>query len=196
MPDCTGLITGNFETDCDNLPLGGIETTMVLINKDDVDLSATTFHATNTALMTNLQLKASKIGYVVEGIKQSNSKNYALVIKENSFDKYTHGVKGTIFSPSAATKNLINKLNGGTFIAVIQQKWKGVLNAEAFEVLGFGQGLRLSVLTNDSNENDNAILFEMQSEDGFEESKVPFTLLETDYSTTLTAFNNAFVQGA
>ena len=73
MADCTGIITGGFTTDCDNLPLGGLETSIVLINRNDIDLTGTTIDGTNKTLMTNLQLKAGKTGYIIEGIKQSNS---------------------------------------------------------------------------------------------------------------------------
>ena len=49
-------------------------------------------------------------------------------------------------------------------------------------------------MTNSSKENDNMIIFELASVDGFEEPTMPKTLLETDYATTKTVFDAAFVE--
>ena len=194
MADCTNLITAGFTIDCDALPIGGLESDIVLINRADVDVDAVTFDASNRIKMTNLQLKAGKTGYGVAGVKQSNGKLYSLVVKENTYDKFTHGIRFTIFNPSAALKLQLQNMVGGSFVAVVNQKWKGVDNADAFEVLGYDAGLKLSVGTNNSNANDNSILVELASEANFEERNVPYTLLETDYATTLTAFGNKFIE--
>ena len=192
--DCTNLITAGFTIDCDALPIGGLESDIVLINRADVDVDAVTFDASNRIKMTNLQLKSGKTGYGVAGVKQSNGKLYSLVVKENTYDKFTHGIRFTIFNPSAALKLQLQNMVGGSFVAVVNQKWKGVDNVDAFEVLGYDAGLKLSVVTNDSNANDNSILVELASEANFEERNVPYTLLETDYATTLTAFGNKFIE--
>ena len=194
MADCTNLITAGFTIDCDALPIGGLESDIVLINRADVDVDAVTFDASNRIKMTNLQLKSGKTGYGVAGVKQSNGKLYSLVVKENTYDKFTHGIRFTIFNPSSALKLQLQNMVGGSFVAVVNQKWKGVDNVDAFEVLGYDAGLKLSVVTNDSNANDNSILVELASEANFEERNVPYTLLETDYATTLTAFGNKFIE--
>lgn len=194
MADCTNLITAGFTIDCDALPIGGLESDLVIINRADVDVDSVTFDASNRIKMTNLQLKSGKTGYGVAGVKQSNGKLYSLVVKENTYDKFTHGIRFTIFNPSAALKLQLQNMVGGSFVAVVNQKWKGVDNVDAFEVLGYDAGLKLSVVTNDSNANDNSILVELASESNFEERNVPYTLLETDYATTLTAFGNKFIE--
>lgn len=190
---CIAKITANFTTNCETMVVGGLETNVVLINREDIDLIATTFTA-NTLVCTNLQLKSGKTGYKIEGVKQSNGKNYSLVIKENMYNKFLHGIKATIFNPTAEGKLNLNNMNGGNFVAVVEQKWKGVGSKDAFEILGFTQGLELTVLTNNSSENDNAILFELASLEGYEEPNVPYNLLETNYATTKTAFDNLFIQ--
>lgn len=191
---CVKAITANITVDCNNLPIGGLDGDIVIGNLADIDRVASTLSNTNPMLLTNLQLKPEKTGYKIPGIKQSNAKLYSLVAKENSFDKFTHGIRFTVFNPSAAIKKILNEMNGGKFFAVVEQKWKGVANAEAFEVLGFNVGLILTVVNNDSAEAENAITIELSSEEGFEEPKIPLTLLETDYATTKTAFENGFVQ--
>jgi hypothetical protein len=195
--DCTSGLTEDILFDCLNAPVGGIEQDVVLINKKDIDVVATTTDATNRVKITNLQLKPGKTGYKLTGVKQSNGKSWELVKKENAPDKFKHTFKGVIFNPSAENKQQADNLaQGGSYIAVIEQKWKGASNADAFEVLGVASGMELSTMTNNSAENDNMIVFELSSVDGFEEPTMPKTLLEVSYAATKTAFDNNFVQAA
>jgi hypothetical protein len=197
MADCTGLITANFVLDCDYLPIAGLTTNALLINFDDIDRTATTISGSNRLLMTNLQLKAGKTAYLFTGVKQTNSKNYTLVPKDNNVDKYTHGFTGTVFNPSVENKLQVANLSlGGKYVVIVEQLWKGEDNEDAFEVLGYFTGLKLNEATNNSNENDNTIALVLGSEEGFEEPSLPHNLLETDYATTKTAFDNQFAQAS
>ncbi|AXG73939.1 hypothetical protein DVK85_06650 [Flavobacterium arcticum] len=195
MPDCTGNLTADILFDCANAPIGGIEQNIVLINKDDIDLSTTTVDLTNRVLVTNLQLKPGKTGYRLEGIKQSNGKAWELVKKENAPDKFKHTFSGVIFNPSTDNKQQADELSkGAKYVVVVEQVWKGADSADAFEILGLKSGLELITMTNSSKENDNMIMFELSSADGFEEVTMPKTLLETDYVATKTAFDSKFVE--
>lgn len=195
MADCTGNITDDILLDCVNLPIAGLEVNMIIVNRKDVDLTATTFDVNNRLLCTNFQLKSEKTGFLVEGIKQSNSKNYALVLKENLPDKFSHAISGTVFNPSVENKLQVAQLAlGATYVAIVQQKWKGADNKDAFEILGFNVGLKLTEATNNSGENDNTIVLTLASEDGFEEPTLPLNLLMTDYATTEVVFGNKFIQ--
>ena len=198
MPiDCTGELTADIAFDCLNAPVGGIEQDVVLINKNDVDIVTTTTDANNRVLLTNLQLKPGKTGYKLTGVKQSNGKSWELVKKENAPDKYKHTFSGVIFNPGAENKQQADYLSqGGSYLVVVEQKWKGAGNIDAFEVLGSSSGLELSTMTNSSKENDNMIMFELASVDGFEEPTMPKTLLDVSYTATKTAFDNKFAQAA
>jgi hypothetical protein len=198
MPvDCTGNLTADILFDCANAPVGGIEQNVVLINKDDIDVANTTIDANNRILLTNLQLKAGKTGFLLTGVKQSSGKAWELVKKENAPDKFKHTFSGVIFNPSAANKQQADSLSkGAKYIAVVEQVWKGTNSAEAFEVLGMTSGLELMTMTNSSKENDNMIMFELASSDGFEETTMPRTLLDVTYAATKTAFSNKFAQTA
>jgi len=195
--DCTSGLTEDILFDCYNAPVGGIEQDVVLINKNDVDVVATTTDANNRTLITNLQLKPGKTGYKLTGVKQSNGKAWELVKKENAPDKFKHTFSGVIFNPGAENKLQADNLSrGGSYLVVVEQKWKGAGNIDAFEVLGAISGMELSTMTNNSKENDNMIMFELSSVDGFEEPTMPKTLLEVSYAATKTAFDNNFVQAA
>ena len=198
MPiDCTSGLTADIAYDCLNAPVGGIEQNVVLINKNDIDVVNTTTGADRRVLLTNLQLKPGKTGHKLTGVKQSNGKAWELVKKENAPDKFKHTFSGVIFNPSADNKEQAASLaTGGSYIAVVEQKWKGTDNEDAFEVLGIKSGIELSTMTNSSKENDNMIMFELASVDGFEEPTMPMTLLDGNYVATKTAFDNKFAQAA
>jgi len=196
MPvDCTGNLTADIIFDCANAPIGGIEQNVVLINKEDIDVAATTVDDTNRILVTNLQLKPGKTGYLLTGIKQSNGKAWELVKKENAPDKFKHTFSGVIFNPTALNKQQADQLSkGAKYVAVVEQVWKGAASADAFEILGYSSGLEITTMTNSSRENDNMIMFELASADGFEETTMPKTFLDGDYAATKTAFTNKFEQ--
>lgn len=198
MPvDCTGNLTADILFNCSNAPVGGIEQNVILINKDDIDVVNTTTDATNRVLVTNLQLKPSKTGYLLSGVKQSNGKAWELVKKENAPDKFKHTFSGVIFNPSAANKQQADGLSkGAKYVVVIEQVWKGTNSEDAFEILGLTSGLELMTMTNNSKENDNMIMFELSSSDGYEETTMPRTLLDVSYAATKTAFTNKFLQAA
>lgn len=198
MPvDCTGNLTADILFDCSNAPVGGIEQNVILIAKDDIDVVNTTTDATNRVLVTNLQLKPGKTGHLLNGVKQSNGKAWELVKKENAPDKFKHTFSGVIFNPSAANKQQADGLaKGSKYVVVVEQVWKGSDSKDAFEILGLTSGLELMSMTNSSKKNDNMILFELASSDGFEETTMPRTLLDVNYAATKTAFNNKFLQAA
>ena len=193
MP-CEGLITANILFDCDNPSIGGLETDVLLINAEDINIATTTISSTNKTLMTNLALKATKVGFLLQGVKQINGTSYELVKKEFGPDKFKHMFTGVILNPSAANKLQATQLSeGGKYVVVVEQKWKGASNADAFQVYGYKSGLDLMTLTYNSKENDGTISFTLESTEGFEEPIVPYTLLETDYATTKIAFDAKFL---
>ncbi len=191
--NCEDFLTADIVKDCDNRPKGGIEVNVVVINKDDIDYSASTLDGTNDLLLTALTLKSGKSGYFVEGIKQSQGASFELVKKEDSFDAYKHLFAGVVLSPSVENKKALSEiLSGGNYVAVIEKKWKGTNQEDAFEVLGFDSGLVASTAVWNTKESDGIIKFEIASEDGYEEPKMTLNLLETDYATTKTAFDAKF----
>lgn len=190
---CEGLITADILFDCDNPSVGGLETDVLLINAEDLNIATTTVSGTNKILLTNLALKATKTAFLLQGVKQINGTSYELVKKEFGPDKFKHMFTGVILNPSAANKLQATHLSeGGKYVVVVEQKWKGASNADAFQVYGLKSGLELMTLTHNSKENDGTISFTLESTEGFEEPTVPMTLLETDYATTKTAFDAKF----
>ena len=197
MEECEGLLTGDILFDCDNPPVGGIEVNVLLANKSDVDYATTTFDPANKTICTNLQLLPEKTGYYIQGVKQVQKGSSELVIKESGPNKHKHTFAGVALNFSRENKLQLQSMSeGGSFIAVLELKWKGVDNKDAYQILGLKSGLEMSVMTWSTAENDGTVLFELSSPDGYEEPTLPHTLLETSYALTRTAFGNKFAQAA
>jgi len=191
--NCEDKLSADIQKDCDNKPKAGIEVDVVIINFDDIDKVASTLDATNDLVITNLATKTGTQGYKLEGIKQVNGVSWELVKKEESFDAYKHLFSGVILSPSAENKlALASILSGGRYVVVVEKKWKGTDNLDAFEVLGWDSGLVASTAVWNSKEADGTIKFELSSEDGYEENEMSRNNLETDYATTKTAFDAGY----
>lgn len=188
--NCEEKLTADMAKNCDTKPVGGIEVNAVLINFDDVDKASSTVDASNDLIITNLATVSGTSGYNLEGIKQINGASWELVKNEEGFDKYKHVFSGVVLAPSAVNKKLLDKvLSGGRYVVVIEKKWKGTSQGDAFEVLGFDSGLVASSAVWNTKEADGSIKFELASEEGFEEPAMSKNNLETNYATTLVAFN-------
>ena len=197
MSDCTSTLLNDITFECANAPIGGIEQNVLIVKKKDV--LNVTYDGTRPLVVTSIQLTPGAAVCKLEGIKQANGKAWELVKKENAPDKYKHTFSGVIFNPSALNKqNAAVLADGAKYVIIIEQMWKGAGSADAFEILGLHSGLEMSSMTNSSKENDNMIVFEMASVDGFEEPTPPknfmkYTSNTPDYTATKTLFDAQLV---
>jgi hypothetical protein len=191
--NCEEKLSADIQKDCENKPIGGIEVNVVLIALKDINKTTSVISSTNKLLITDLATLSGTSGYFVEGIKQAQGAMFELVKKEDSFDAYKHSFSGVVLNPSASNKLELSKVaSGERYVAVVEKKWKGADSDEAFEVLGWDSGLVISEMTWNTKESDGIIKFVLSNEDGYEEPEMTRTLLETDYATTKTSFNNKF----
>lgn len=188
--DCGGL-TADIIKDCENKASGGLETNVVIIRRSDIDYTASTYDKA-TGTITNLATKSGATGYSLEGMNQVFGASSELVPKETSFDKHKHLFKGVILTPSAENKLSANNMTDDLHVVIVEKLYKGISQADAFEVLGWQRGLKISAMVWNSQENDGTISFEASSIDGYEEDTLPINLIETDYATTKTAFDGKF----
>lgn len=192
MSDCTGYLTNDILFECGTAPIGGIEQNVLIVNKSDIVPTSIQYQTGNKLVVTGLELVEGASVCKLQGIKQANGKAWELVKKENAPDKFKHTFSGVIFNPSAENKQSAAILaEGAKYVIVVEQMWKGEESKDAFEILGLSSGLELSTMTNNSKENDNMIMFELTSVDGFEEPTPPRTLLKsTGYAATKTFFDS------
>ena len=145
-------------------------------------------------MITNVQLLSGKTGYLLEGIKQSNSAMEELVIKDFS-NAYKHLIRGVLLNPTVANRKTLESLmSGGDYVAIVERKWKGDSDDDAFLLLGLDAGLTALTSIWDSKESDGVETFELASAEGYEEPKKVRSVLETNYATTSTAFGNKWIE--
>ena len=191
--NCNEILTADIAKDCSVKPVGGIEVNVVLIPFESINKSTSTIDGTNKLLITDLATNTGTSGYFVEGVKQSQGASFEMVKKEDSFDMYKHTFSGVVLTPSVANKKSLSEVaSGSRYVAVIEKKWKGVSDADAFEVLGWDAGLEIQEMTWNTKESDGIIKFVLANADGYEEPEMTRNLLETDYATTKTSFDNKF----
>jgi hypothetical protein len=192
MPNCDGLLTADILNDCENPSIGGLEANVLLFNTSDINKAETTYNSTNKLLVTNFELKPEKIGYLLESVKQIHALKFEYVKKELGLDKYKHTFSFVILTPNVANRNKLHEMNGGRFTVMVQTLYKGVASAEQFLIGGYDSGMELQIVNYASNENDGTISVELSSVENYEEPKPVLTFLDTDASTSQTAFTNKF----
>lgn len=191
--NCNEILTADIAKDCNVKPVGGIEVNVVLIPFASIDKANSSIDAGNNLLIEEIITLSGTSGYFVEGVKQSQGASFEMVKKEDSFDMYKHTFSGVVLTPSVANKKSLSEVaSGSRYVAVIEKKWKGVSDADAFEVLGWDSGLEIQEMTWNTKESDGIIKFVLANADGYEEPEMTRNFLDTDYATSKTTFNNKF----
>jgi len=187
--DCISKLTANIAYDCS--PAGrakaGLETTAVLINRKDLDLTAIT---TSGASVTNLSLVSGSTGYSIDWIKQLGSATSAFAANDTGVDSFNQGFACRVFGQGAFDAERIKELGSGEFVVVVETKWKGTANAEAFKVYGLENGLKMSEGSQSTLENDGSYIFTLSSVEGYGETYPWQVWKEGNYATMKTKFTN------
>lgn len=192
IPDtnnCLEGVDGDIVADCEDLSFAGLEAIVRLVNRNDIDYSATTFNADKT-VCTALVLKEDKEAFSIVGFKKSNDAEFKLVKKETVNDAFEHSLKGMAFNRKADVLKQLNKFcSGNRIVAVVEYKHKGSTNTEAFMIYGIAAGLELAEATHTANANNGTISLRFASVKDEEEPRVPCLWLNTDYATTKIDFD-------
>ena len=192
---CTTKLSVSILRDCDEPNVAGIEQEILLISVDDLLASGITKDVTTpNSLLTDIACESGTQGYKIDGIKQIIRYTNSFVTSEDSLNGVKHMIEGIrIYDQSQEARDQINRLiAGGRFFAVLERKWKGVDDDDAFLFFGIEHGLELLDLSDASNENDGCTVISLGTPEGFKEPYLPHVLLETDYDTTKAAFDLFF----
>jgi hypothetical protein len=191
MAQCPKKLSEDLLYDCTQQAVKGIANSNgILINHEDVDWSATTV---NGATITDLVLKAGKTGYKVEWYDELADGLTEFVPKTDDESGYKHTMTGRMQLPTAAAAERMQEMDQGRFIFVYEGKFKGLLSAEAFNVLGLNIGMKKLTSTQSANANSASILFSLATPDDDVEKYQYNKFLETDYATSKAAYDALFV---
>ena len=189
MAICDYLISKAISVDCENQSVAGLEPNGLIINRDDIDFSATTFDAQNPNIIKTLVLKSGKKAY---DIIQQGATPFTGVASNLNVGTYrntwTHDVPIAVLGndPDIAA-NIIDKLSNGTFVTILRNVQKGTTGNAEYQVYGYAQGLRASEGVNEkySEDTDGGWLITLQEQRA---PKSAMFFFDTDAATTATAY--------
>ena len=189
MAICDYLISKAISVDCENQSVAGLEQNGLIINRDYIDFSATTFDAQNPNIIKTLVLKSGKKAY---DIIQQGATPFTGVASNLNVGTYrntwTHDVPIAVLGndPDIAA-NIIDKLSNGTFVVILRNVQKGATGNAEYQVYGYAQGLRASEGVNEkySEDTDGGWLITLQEQRA---PKSAMFFFNTDAATTATAY--------
>lgn len=189
MAICDYLISKAISVDCENQSVAGLEPNGLIINRDDIDFSATTFDAQNPNIIKTLVLKSGKKAF---DIIQQGATPFTGVASNLNVGTYrntwTHDVPIAVLGndPDIAA-NIIDKLSNGTFVTILRNVQKGTTGNAEYQVYGYAQGLRASEGVNEkySEDTDGGWLITLQEQRA---PKSAMFFFNTDAATTATAY--------
>ena len=189
MGVCDNLLKQDIVPSCDDPAIPGFEQEGVLINRKDIDFANVTFNATRSNVMEALPLKQGKKGFkiVALGAQPFNGTGtaFAAGTYRNSFNNTFAFV--VLDDGPDVRGNIIDVLANGEFVAVLENKYKGMGKTNkgdcAFQVYGFYQGLKATEMADGkySEDTDGGWTITMQ------ETKTPKSglyLFKTSYDAT------------
>ena len=184
-----GAIDRGSSADCDNLPVGGTEARMIIMNTSDIsgyDIDA-------DGNITNITLKPGAFGYEFIGFRNDMKATQEALSVAVGPTRFKHGVGLNIYEMTQLQKNNIEKLARGNVVAIVENRGK---DANAHEVFGKGVGLQIvpGVIRN-AHENGGLYVLLLATPDGegLTEPKLPQTLLVTGSGTAYEE-NLAFIE--
>ena len=180
---CINKLTANISYDCSsaNRAKSGLETKAVIINVADLDRTSIT---ETGSTVTNLSLNSGATGFSISWIKQLGSTGSEVALNDSGVDTFSHSFACRVFGQSAEDAERIKELLEGEFVVVVETKFKGTSNADAYKIFGLENGLKMAEGSFTSLENDGSFIFTLKSQEGFGESYPYKIYLETDYATT------------
>lgn len=194
MATCESLLAQDIDFACADLVVKGLENGGIIINRNDIDFSATVFNSTNPNIIETLVLKSGKVGYKVVQLGNTPFTGTQSTLEVGTYrNTWTHQIPLAILANDPDTcKDIIDGLANGTFVAILRNKHKGTGGEAEYQVYGYTQGLVASEGTNDkySDDTDGGWLITLQ-ETGTRQSAMWFW--DTDAATTLAAYEALLV---
>jgi hypothetical protein len=184
---CEKDITGGFSLDCNAIPTKGIVQSITLMNRNDIDRTATVFNVTNEAIIEDIVLKSGgKQAYLMDGVKNILNAQFNFVPKDDTFDGYLHTIIGYIADLNPVNMEQLRAFtNGAEIVAIVNSAFEGAdgTGSSKYKVYGYEQGMVLTVADYDANEN-GGLPFTISNKDGYENPQAPHNLFITDLATT------------
>lgn len=186
---CDSIIKKSIAVDCANPITKGLEANGAIVNRQDIDFSATVFDATRKNIVKTLVLKKGKRGYEVfcpgatpfTGVKTSMEKG-------TYTSKWTNDIPLVILdNDPEVCEDIIEGLAGGEFVVLLRNKHKKSDGSAEYQIYGYYQGLRAETIESDkySEETDGGWSVALKETGS---PKAAIFMFNTDAKTTETQF--------
>ncbi|MBP0904852.1 hypothetical protein ACFSKN_04705 [Mariniflexile gromovii] len=189
---CNNKLTDDILQSCDDLPRKGLKgSSAVIINYDDIDFTSTT---SSGATVSSLTLQSGKTGYKLEWFKELGNAGAVYAPNSEDIDGFTASFASRLTTNSTENSERANEIKNGLFVMVVRTKYVGNDGLDEFKIYGFENGLRLSEMTHNTNENSAGFAFTLSTEEGAVEQYPYYTFLETDYATSKASYDALFAE--
>jgi len=181
-----GSISRSEVANCATPIVGGIGggSRLILYNFDEVSFTES---GTTPNLFTAITLASGASGYQFQGYKLSLKPSLDVVAGASGQGLLKHTIAFVVFSNTQLTKNNIQNLLQGRYVALYENNGK---NTESFELMGVNVGLEIKPQKiRDLQVDGAAYTLLLQTPDAELETKLPQTFLSSTYSASLTAIN-------
>ncbi len=191
MATCYNKLTANILLNCSVNLVGGISDKVWLINRDDIDFDNCTFDTTNDNIIESIVLKSASpnyTGFSIQGFRNSNDYENTLV-KGKYMNGWDQKLTIRVFDNDATTKERINELANGKYVAIIENNYQSDDKTSTFEVLGWNVGLEILEATRVVNDADTkgSWVVVLQTDEDNKEPYPAKTFFNTDVATTRAA---------
>lgn len=139
MSQCSNEIFQNIESTCANRTVAGIEQTVYLINRDDIQ--TITYDADEYNKVTGITLKSGKKAYTAKGFKKNLTCGFERSVSDDTVDVFIDSL--TMIGYQFDAKGARNFDNMGNIIAVVDRKGSKLADGSVI-ILGLENGLFVS----------------------------------------------------
>ncbi len=158
MSQCVNEIFQNIESTCSNRTVAGIEQTVYLINRDDIQ--SVEYSQEDYNKVIGLTLKSGKKAYTAKGFKKNMTCGFERNVSDDTVDTFTDSITLTGYQFDA--KGARNFDNAGNIVAIVDRKGTKMADGSVI-ILGLENGLFVSADSWAAGDNNGARTITMSS---------------------------------
>lgn len=163
---CESLIKSDIRFSCNDLVSRGLEADGLIINRSDVDFSATVWDTTNPNIIKTLVLKSGKKAFEIVQMGNTPFAGVTTTLQTGTYrNTWQHEIPIAVLANTPeVSANIIDGLANGKFVVILRNIAKGEDGDSEFQIYGYAQGLTASEGTNEkySEDTDGGWLITLQ----------------------------------